>query len=41
MSEQEHLVLYGSKEFDSTEQGWNIVEKEAYAIIYAVGKHRH
>ena len=41
LSEQEHLVAYGSKKFDSTEQCWNIVEKEAYAIIYAVEKHRH
>ena len=41
VSEQEHLLAYGSKEFDYTEQGWNIVEKEAYVIIYAVGKHRH
>ena len=41
LSEQEHLVAYGSKKFDSTEQCWKIVEKEAYAIIYAVEKHRH
>ena len=41
LSEQEHLVAYGSKKFDSTEQCWNTVEKEAYAIIYAVEKHRH
>ena len=41
LSEQEHLVAYSSKKFDSIEQCWNIVEKEAYAIIYAVEKHRH
>ena len=41
LSEQDHLVAYGSKKFDSTEQCWDIVEKEAYTIIYAVEKHRH
>ena len=32
LSEQEHLVAYGSKKFDSTKQCWNILEKEAMLL---------
>ena len=40
-NDKEHIVAYGSKKFDDTEYCWNIVEKEATAIMDAVRKHRH
>ena len=39
--DKEHVVAYGSRKFDDSEYCWNIVEKEAAAIIDAVRKHRH
>ena len=39
--DKEHIVAYGSKTFEDTEYCWNIVEKEAAAIMDAVRKHRH
>ena len=37
----EHVVAYHSSKLDDTQQRWNIVEKEAFAIITTVRKHRH
>ena len=39
--DKEHIVAYGSRKFDDTKYCWNIVEKEAAAIIDAVRKHCH
>ena len=39
--DKEHIVAYGSMTFTDTEYCWNIVEKEAAAIMDAVCKHRH
>ena len=38
--DKEHIVADGSRKFDDTEY-WNIVEKEATAIMDAVRKYRH
>ena len=37
----EYIVGYGSRKFNDTERGWNIVEKEVSATMDAVRKHRH
>ncbi len=37
----EHIVAYASRKFNSTEVNWNIVEKEAHAIIFGTKKFRH
>ena len=36
-----YIVAYASRKFNETESRWNIVEKEAHAIIYATEKFRH
>ena len=37
----EHAVSYHSAKLNDNEQKWNIVEKEAFAIVTAVRKNRH
>ena len=37
----EHIVPYASRKFNSIEVNWNIVEKEAHAIIFGTKKFRH
>ena len=37
----EFIVGYGSGKFDDTEVKWNVVEKEAYAILEGITKNRH
>lgn len=37
----EHIVAYASQKFNNTEVNWNIVEKEAHAIIFGTKKFRH
>ena len=37
----ESIVGYHSAKFNDTEINWNVVEKEAHAIINAVQKNRH
>ena len=39
--DKEHIMAYDSQKFDDTEHCWNIVEKEAAAIVDAVCKHHH
>eukprot|EP00795_Rhopilema_esculentum_P009397 gene9397-biopygen10865 len=36
-----YIVAYASRKFNETESRWNIVEKEAHAIIFATEKFRH
>jgi len=36
-----YIIAYASHKFNSTEAKWNIVEKEAHAIIFATQKFRH
>eukprot|EP00794_Sanderia_malayensis_P005772 gene5772-6477_t len=38
---KEYIVAYASRKFNITEAKWNIVEKEAHAIIFATQKFRH
>ena len=35
------IIAYNSYKFSSSEQNWNIVEKEAYAILHACRTYRH
>ena len=37
----EYIIAYASHKFNSMEAKWNIVEKEAHAIIFATQKFRH
>ncbi len=36
-----YIIAYASRKFTSTKANWNIVEKEAHAIIFATQKFRH
>ena len=36
-----YIVAFASRKFNDTESKWNIVEKEAHAIIFATEKFRH
>ena len=36
-----YIVGYASRKFNETESKWNIVEKEAHAIVFATEKFRH
>ena len=38
---QEFIVGYGSSKFSESELKWNVVEKEAHAILEAIIKNRH
>ena len=38
---EEFIVGYGSAKFSETEVKWNVVEKEAHAILEAIKKNRH
>ena len=36
-----YIVAFASRKFNDTESKWNIVEKEAHAIVFATEKFRH
>ena len=39
-TKQEYIISYGSNKFSTTEENWNIVEKEAYAIVLGIQRFR-
>ena len=41
VTKQEYIVGYSSRKFSSSEINWNIVEKEAYAVVHNVKHFRH
>ena len=36
----EHPVAYGSQKLSATQSNWSTIEREAYAVIWALGKYR-
>ena len=38
---EEFIIAYNSYKFDDSERNWNIVEKEAFAVLHACRTHRH
>ena len=36
---EEHPIAYGSKKLSATHSAWSTIEREAYAVIWALGKY--